>query len=61
MKRLVSKNENLDVREFVLRTTPTYPSFADQHDDTFKESDEKSFSRMMNEETIKRLINKEKK
>lgn len=63
MKRLIAHNmqdANNDVKELVLRTTPAYPSFSDQHDDTFKSSDEKSYSRMMNAPVVKRLIQKEK-
>lgn len=56
----MSKDINKDVRELVLKTTPAYPSFPEQHEDTFKDSDEKSYSRMMNFPVIKRLIQREK-
>ncbi|MDF2534320.1 MAG: hypothetical protein K0R18_477 [Bacillales bacterium] len=61
MKRLIANDENPDVRELVLKTTPAYPSFPDQHDDTFKDSDEQSYSKMMNEKTVERLVKKEEK
>lgn len=56
MKRLIRKksykDQNLDIREQVLMTTPCYPSFPDQHSGQFQESDDKSYSRMMNNHTI---------
>lgn len=59
MKRLIRKSydeNNLDVRDHVLKTTPCYPSFPDQHKDNgFFESDMKSYQRMMNAPVIERM------
>lgn len=60
MKRLIRKSydRSLDIRDTVLKTTPLYPSFPSQfsnqyENDEFKESDEKSFSKMINDFSLK--------
>ena len=68
MKRLIKKSYNdvsKDIRDFVIPIAPLYPAFPDQHkskfeNNPFQESDEKSYSKMMNDHTLKEMEKKEK-
>lgn len=56
MKRLIRRSyedKGEDVRNFVIKTTPLYPSHPGQFNDEFQESDDKSFSKMINDLSLK--------
>lgn len=58
MKRLIKK-QYMEMREPIIKTTPCYPSFNEKNE--FTESDEKSYSKMINDHTMKLIKERENK
>ncbi|MFW6007691.1 MAG: hypothetical protein ACOCP8_00385 [archaeon] len=61
MKRLIRKN-NAEVREFIIPTTPTYnPMGEGDPNSEFKKTDDKSYQKMFNKNTIEEIEKREEK